>query len=320
MNEEGLAAWLGPQYGNDDAFTARMRAHQSWWRAAVLGEPCGVGPHESSTHRYGNFLPAEAAERGGNFLTGWVWDVVTERLSEGGGVERYRCLHNLLSSQPMCFNLFGRLRHRPDVATRLFAALLPDEVGEVEEVAIEWAPTPKDQYLDDATSFDAFVRYRRAQSGDLAFLAVETKLTEPFSQKHYSLDHRPAYRQLTEHRDSPWKPETLHRVTEVAWNQLWRNHLLATALVDDASAPYVFGLPVVVHHPDDEPAIETMEGYRDLLHDPSAVRVFDLGQIVDAWRPALESDADRDWIDAFNARYLQLDLSRQAFTQLQAAG
>lgn len=37
-----LASLLGPQYPDDDAFAARMRGHQSWYRAAVLAEPYGV--------------------------------------------------------------------------------------------------------------------------------------------------------------------------------------------------------------------------------------------------------------------------------------
>ena len=232
-------------------------------------------------------------------------------------VERYRCLHNLLSSQPMCFNLFGQLAGRRDVASRLLSASLPDIVGEVEEVHIEWAPEPKERYLDDATSFDAFVKVRRADDGALGFLAIETKLTEPFSQKEYSLDHRPAYGRMVEGHDAPWTAEGREQVTDHRWNQLWRNHMLTVSLVENEGSPYEFGVPVVVHHPLDVRGIEAVDGYRDLLRDPTSIETFDLREIVDQWRPLTEAEEDRDWIDRFDVRYLQLGLSGRAVAALR---
>ena len=43
---------------------------------------------------------------------------------------------------------------------------------------------------DDNTSFDAFIEFELAEGG-LGFAGIETKLTEPFSQKLYD---GPAYR------------------------------------------------------------------------------------------------------------------------------
>ena len=316
MGDGDIALDLAPQYDRDDAFARQMRAHQSWYRAAVLNVAPGVGPQAGSSTTYGNCLPADAAERGDNFLTEHIGEVVQARIPRGGGVERYRCLHNLLSSQPMCFNLFGQLAGRPDVATRLLSALLPDIVGEVEEVYIEWAPEPKERYLDDATSFDAFVTVRRAGDGALGFLALETKLTEPFSQKEYSLDHRPAYGRMVQGHDGPWTAEGREQVADRRWNQLWRNHMLAVSLVEDKGSPYEFGVPVVVHHPLDVRGIEAVTGYCELLRDPFSVETFDLREIVDRWRALTEAEEDRDWIDRFDVRYLQLGLSDRALAAL----
>lgn len=303
---------LGPQYDGDDALTGRMRAYQSWYRAAVLDVAPGVGPQEGSTTSYGNYLASEAAERGDNFLTDHIWEVVQDRIGQGGGVERYRCLYNLLSSQPMCFNLFGQFVGRPQIATPLFSALLPDVVGEVEDVRIEWAPEPKGRYLDDATSFDAFVEVRRASDGARGFLAIETKLTEPFSQKWYDIEHRPAYGRLMSRTDGPWVAEAEQQVTDPRWNQLWRNHMLAISLVEDEECPYEFGVPIVVHHPLDARGVEAIIGYRELLQDPLSVRCFDLRQIVDRWRSLIVTEEDRQWVDRFDVRYLQLWLSERA--------
>lgn len=98
----------------------------------------------------------------------------------------------MLSSQPMCFNLFGPLVLDTSLATRLMRTVLPEEIDVVEEVRIEFAPEPRQQYLDNRTSFDALVRYR-TPDGQQAFLGIETKLTEPFTQKEAGPKKHPAY-------------------------------------------------------------------------------------------------------------------------------
>ncbi|HMK12683.1 MAG TPA: hypothetical protein VK461_13920, partial [Acidimicrobiales bacterium] len=109
----------------------------------------------------------------------------------------------MLSSQPMCFNLFGPLVADLDLATRCVGALLPGQVERVIDVRVEYAPAPADQYLGDRTSFDAFIAYARP-GGDTAFLGIETKLTEPFSPGEH---RKESYRRLTECADSLWRPD-----------------------------------------------------------------------------------------------------------------
>jgi len=192
---------LGPQYPRDAPFTARMRLHQSWYRASVLRVPCGTGPQPSSAACYGNMLRAEDAARGLNFLTPSIFRAAEARSAQQVGViERFRLLHNLLSSQPLCFNLFAPLAEDLDLATRVFRAALGDqEVQAVARVCFEYAPEPRHEYLNDHTAFDAFVEYERPDGGP-GFAGIETKLTEPFSQKRYD---SPACRRWMEGPRSP---------------------------------------------------------------------------------------------------------------------
>lgn len=65
----GKPQGLGPQYRKDSPFAARMRLHQSWYRAKVLCLPCGTGPTPKATSHYGNMLTSGDAKAGRNFLT-----------------------------------------------------------------------------------------------------------------------------------------------------------------------------------------------------------------------------------------------------------
>ena len=296
---------LGPQCGSDNGFTKRMRLHQSWYRHHRLSVLCGTGPTRNSTRHYGNMLRREDGEAGLNFLTPDIHDVARARLAQGThNVEPYRLLHNMLSSQPMCFNLFGPLVQDQALATRLARSLWGEHIAQVTDVRIEWAPEPRQEYLDDNTSFDAFIEYR-VEGGGLGFVAIETKLTEPFSQR---LEDRPSYRRWMGD-GSPWRPDASDRVQVVRHNQLWRDHLLAWSLLNHPRSPYSEGKLVVVYHPQDENCARTVAGYRGLLQDERSFGELTLGFIMGAWEPLVEDSA---WVQAFRTRYLDLKESRGA--------
>jgi hypothetical protein len=304
---------LGPQYSGDDELTSRMRFHQSWWRAEMLGVPFGTGPRVTSTERFGNMLDAESATNGLNFLTEQVADVARQRIALGGGVEPFRCTRNLLSSQPMCFNLFAPLlAMAPSLATACVAALLEDETDciEVEAVHFEVAPTPQGDYLDDRTAFDAFIEYRRADE-TLGFIAIETKLTEPFSQKVVRPEKYLNYSGLF---PSVWHADAPARLVDVRWFQLWRNHLLAKRLAARPEQGYTSSLVVVAHHPHDRSCSAAVEGYRSLVVEPdSEVVARSLEQIADRWQPLVDGTASEPWLQDFRTRYLELERSETAW-------
>ncbi len=295
---------IGPQCRSDSPFTARMRFHQSWYRSTVLRVPCGTGPNKDSTSRYGNMLTTGDGERGLNFVSPEAFAAANRRMAEHtGAVEPFRLLHNMLSSMPMCFNLFGPLAEDMGLATAGLQALLgKDEVRRVRELAFEYAPYPKSEYLNDGTAFDALISYERPD-GSLGFLGIETKLTEPFSQRHYdSCD----YRRWVERQDSPWPRDSWSQLDHIDYNQLWRGHLLATAMTHHPRSPYSAGLFVLVRHPGDAQCAQVVDAYKKLLkpQDHSFVDLT-LDSVVDAWERAFPVRCS-DWLDNIKLRYVDL--------------
>lgn len=294
---------IGPQYGKDDDFTRRMRLHQSWYRDRVLGVPYGTGPWASSRTRYGNMLTGASAEKGLNFLTPGIFALARQRIAEGGGVEPFRALRNMLSSQPMCFNLFGELafdvERAPRLAARQVQALWGRSIARVTDVRFEWVPTPASEYLNDRTTFDAFIEYE-TEGGRAGFIGIETKLCEPFSPKEY--DREEYRRWMTE--DAPWRADASARVSRIQHNQLWRDHLLAWSLLQHHGSKYAEGRLTVVYHPGDANCRSAIEGYRALLHDEATFSAFDLAEVAAAWKPLAGA-----WLAKFEQRYLALENS-----------
>jgi hypothetical protein len=299
---------IGPQYSRDSPFAARMRFHQSWYRARVLRVPCGTGPGPASVAAYGNMLRREDGKRGLNFLSPQAFAAAEQRLRDPRGtIDGFRLLHNLLSSQPLCFNLFGPLAEDPDLATAALRSLLrSDEVKRVTQVLLEHAPEPRDEYLNDRTAFDAFIAFD-STDGTSGFIGVEVKLTEPFSQCHYDGS---AYRRLTEAADSPWAQESWAHVADSRHNQLWRDHLLALALLRHRRSAYASGRLMLVRHPGDDECASITAGYRRLLkaNDQTFVDVT-LDRVVDACEQAATTAAHREWLASLRLRYLELAAS-----------
>jgi hypothetical protein len=281
-----------------------MRFHQSWYRAEVLGVPCGIGPRATSRTSYGNMLCADDAARGLNFTSAPAFAEARARLG-APRVEAFRLLHNLLSSQPMCFNLFGPLARDPDLATRLARATWP-WIRRVRAVLLEHAPAPAPDYLGDGTSFDAFLDVEDAD-GARGFVGIETKLTEPFSPRRYDT---PAYRRLSDDPTSPWRPDARDVLPAVAHNQLWRNHLLAVAMLKHRDSPYRRGEVAVVHHPADARCATILAGYAALLRPGHAVAGIALDQLLGTWAAAAP---DAPGLVANRIRYVELSRSDAAW-------
>lgn len=302
---------IGPQYAKDNPFAARMRFHQSWYRSKVLKVPYGTGPKPSNTTWYGNMLTHADGQRGLNFLTPHTFEIVKRRLAEKKGIiDSFRLFCNMLSSQPMCFNLFGLLVDNLELATRLFQAILPGEIQTVSKVQFEYAPEPARDYLNDRTAFDAFISVTRPDNQP-GFIGIETKLVEAFSAKVYS---SLLYNRWTDHALSPWPSEARSRLQAIDVNQLWRDHVLAVAMQLAPGAPYGSGRFLLVYHPLDVECAVALEVYKSLLkpEDRSFIPL-PLDILIEQWKQSVSTAAEKQWLTNFSLRYLDLDASEAEF-------
>src|SRR5207253_2328100 len=124
---------------NDPAMTAfkrRARLQQATWRER-LGLPPGTHPYSGegvAVRNIGSRIPLEHGKVGANFLSPAVSAAVRQRIGatqhlQTLNVARLYC--DLLSSMPMCFNLFGNMAGDNAHATRALKAWMPDCPGEV---------------------------------------------------------------------------------------------------------------------------------------------------------------------------------------------
>jgi len=176
----------GPQCKSDSELTQRYRLLQSWYRVEVLKHrECGL--HRPGGRRVGSAL-VNGEATGANFLslaaTACAWEKLAEKEMLNGDltVDRCRLFNNMLSSQPMCFNLFADLRlgvqHADPNARQVVAAMFGEPATTtVECVEIEMLPRPKGDYINDKTAFDAAVFFSD-RHGRKGLISIETKYTD----------------------------------------------------------------------------------------------------------------------------------------------
>ncbi len=186
MNEVEIAARYGPQAHDASPFTRKYRLLQSWYRVEVLKEE-RYGLHEPGGRPVGSAV-VNGEATGANFLSlaarALAWEKLAEKqdINPDLTVKRYRLFNNMLSSQPLCFNLFADLRlhlmHKRPIAGAVVAAMLQESpIATVERLDVEVLPQPKEEYIADKTAFDAAVFFTDRQ-GRPGLASIETKYTD----------------------------------------------------------------------------------------------------------------------------------------------
>jgi len=227
-----------------------------------------------------------------------------ELAAEGRAAEPVRLVRNMLSSQPLCFSLFGHFDAHRAVAAGVLDAVLPWSVEEIEDIVVEHAPIAAAERLGgqsgpDHSAFDAMLLLRGV-NGRL-MIGVETKYTEPFSRRRYE---KASYTEITDRTDAWFLPGAAAVAAAPATNQLWRNLMLAQESSRDAKR---HGAVVVLTVAKDRGARTAVAGMRGLLKDPDARLCHVLLEDVIAVATAEPSLAD--WAARFSRRYLDLSLA-----------
>lgn len=299
-----------------NTFQRRARLMQSIWREE-RGYPMGISTDANPPRPIGSVLEAGWAEESlANFLTDTIRDVVRAEVldpvrSHGKLYGRPRIFQNLLSSQPLCFNLFGELQRDLPLATDVMSRMTDGRVREVTGIDFEHSPGRGDPtYIGDSSAFDVFIRFRNGD-GRRGFIGIECKYHEDLKGGG---DH---YRDLYARRASEmgcFHPDRMSMLRKPRLQQIWRDHLLAgaTRMADG----YGDGLFVVLRPTDNAACADAVAEYRSCLTDEDTFAEWLLEDML----LALRLNTDDWWVEQFNDRYLAFDKVDVELARLAADG
>ena len=287
-------------------FKQHARLHQALWRESrdypIGSQPMCPEPGDPSRPVGSRIDLKFAYQSGANFLHEEIRRVVRNRLANPQphqtlAEDRLYC--DLLSSMPMCFNIFGNLQADINMADRAVHAWWPDVPGRVCAVHFEWSPGRrlKGEYLENRSAFDVAFELELPDNG-LGVFGVETKYHENCkSEDTPSDDRRRRYTEVARKSDL-FTESAIEQIMGTDLQQIWLDHLLALSMTQHPSKKWSWAGFALVHPAQNPSYARACERYKFLLKDPSSIRVSTLESLLSA--NVLPSET----ASAFAERYL----------------
>lgn len=290
---------------SDTRFRAATRLLQSLWRADRK-LPIGVHTADDGTVRdLGSRLAWSDAKKGANFLSSSIAQLARYESvyrEPGALIEQERLWANMLSSQALCFNLFGDLKQDREKASRIGRALWPEIIDSVDDVLFEHSPgRGSARFAADNTALDVVI-VGKTSNGRRSFVAIEVKYTESMTEP--PAQHRARYDELSE-ACGVFKDARSLCLRAVPLQQLWREHLLTRAMVRESL--YDIGVFVVAYPERNAQAKDAVVAYeKQLVSDKPLESGFD-SVTIERLLAARRTDGDAAFADAFEARYMDIE-------------
>ena len=164
-----------------------------------IQEPMGVGPWKTSKKKQISMI-ANGEKTGRNFVNPFTFNYAKQRIEgkkHNETIDEYRLFNNLLSSQPMAFNLFCPLiemlkNGKESLVTRIISSVFPHlSIRKVTEVELEYLHIDVENYLNDRTAMDAIIRYTD-ESMRPCFIAIEDRKSTRLNSSHNVASRMPS--------------------------------------------------------------------------------------------------------------------------------
>lgn len=288
----------------DSIFSSNARLRQSIWRAEnLLLKEMGI---DTSTGKYwGNLIPINLAKKEGlNFLNEQIFTVVKSNVNNketNSLIQEPRIWNNMLSSQPLCFNLFAELSLDLNLATELFTAMFPDKVKQVTGIKFEYSPgRGKEEFTNDLSAFDVFIEYQSCDNKK-GFIGIEVKYAE-------KMDNRPSKHKSSHEKimleSRLFDDKMLTKLKSKPIQQIWRDHLLALSMYK-ISEYYDEGMFVFLFPQHNAECRNAITEYRktflvDNNEEDNGFYPRTLEEVI----TILKDKSKAEWINIFDNRYL----------------
>lgn len=322
FTKEELEINLGPISENIKDIK-RVRLHQGWWRLNVLNKIAGQHPIKMDETVCNTMFNGEVS--GANFLTENTFKIVQQTLAQrtekdGGKIEEIRLFNNLLSSQPLCFNFFAELDFDKELGLKVLQSWWCD-ITKLNKVMFEYSPPIN--YTKDGSAFDiAF----DVQFGDKhGFIGLECKYTDIFSYKPQQKEavfygdvgnkNYETYTKIFNSNKEAFKADYFDFVKSKKYNQLFRNQLMAEAMLEN-NAFEVVKTGLFCFEKDNDAISSGREFQAMLSKGEDIFTVITYADFIEKAQQLNLTWLQREWTMLLWARYCGLQLSQEVNGQL----
>ncbi|OCW92361.1 hypothetical protein A9168_16420 [Macellibacteroides sp. HH-ZS] len=286
-------------YSDTTKFASKARLLQSIWRTEK--------GFEYDEEKLGNYLiEKNAINNGENFLTKKIFELVKNVVNNNSDkkkvIQEPRIWTNLLSSQPMAFNMFGELVENLDLCKKTFEELYPErEINEILRIEFEYSPERKSgKYTNDNSAFDVFIEYMNNRD-EKCFFGIEVKYAENLNDKPSS--HKNEYEVVAD-KSMIFRKESIDSLKEKPIQQIWRDHLLALSMFMKSN-DYKIGDFIYLYPSENKNCRIGIEKYKETFKESveSYFKPLTLEKLVGV----VKKYCADNWINEFENRYLNFD-------------
>lgn len=284
-------------YNDRTDYASNARLLQSIWRTEKGFE----------YEKYGNFLKLDFAKKtGANFLTKGIFEIVKHEIEckhiDRKVIKEPRIWNNLLSSQPLAFNIFGELKLNLKLASLVFKTLYPDrKINHVKKIEFEYSPGRKDlKYTGDSSAFDVFVVYENELS-EKCFFGIEVKYAENLYDEPST--HKETYEDISI-KSGIFNMALLSKLKDKPIQQIWRDHLLVLSMFIKNN-DYQVGDFIYLYPAENLNCKSGIEQYEFTFNNSKEnyFKPLTLEKLV----KTIKSFSSENWIKEFEDRYLRFE-------------
>ncbi|MBM4167479.1 MAG: hypothetical protein FJ218_11260 [Ignavibacteria bacterium] len=322
MTTQEIEIKFGKQSVSDNEFTRKARLLQSIYREDVLKERCGTGPFKNSKTQYGNML-AKGEETGSNFLSPFRLEILEyaykkieeKKKNKHLTIDEFRLFNNMLSSMPLCFNLFVPLKtalseNEPFVREGFKKLFFDLPIHKIVCIDVEFIRNPK-YYTNDKSAFDAIVSFE-SENNRMWIIGIEVKYTDKLgkntSKGNSEKKQKKNIKKIEVVKESKiFTQEAIESFEDSnhKFPQIERNVLLTEAY--RLNHGITFSQSIILSPQEDTESKEEIEKFQKLLTDKSKLKRVTLENFVSTFQK-FATNKYRSWLNEFNMRYLDFKL------------
>lgn len=310
---------------NRDEFKKQAKTHQKEWKKYLIG---------LEYEYYETWLTETDAIAGKNFYDSQnehgfgIFEAVKKRYPRF----KKTLYADILRSEHIPFNLFIPFRKNLDFCKKVFNEILGNIIEyipltvninyikkindisvkkeiNVPNIIIEYAPSPKEEYLNDGTAFDTYIEFFH-KDGSKGLLGIEVKYTEEAyrltkqSQKEeFAINDKTSNYYKVSRESGIFNMETIELMKEDDFRQIWRNQLLAESVkLRKKEIKHAYSL--LLYPKDNGHFATACDKYQDFLAKRDSFVPITYESFFDACSIHCPDANFRDWLNYLTNRYI----------------
>ncbi len=274
---------------------------------------------EKEYNTYVTWLTDESGKKGGNFYDGFsIFSSVAKRYPKFSE----NLYSDMLRSQHIPFNLFIPLKSDLTFCKNVFNDLLGGCIKSIESKAIidngdnikiEFAPSPKEKYLNDRTSFDTYIEYTHTDNSK-GIIGIEVKYTEkeykltPDSTEDKAINNPTSKYFTVSEKANIYRPNLFDELKTDIYRQIWRNQLLGESILLTDNGKFKHSVSLVFFPQGNDHFIHTSEKYIAMLSEnENKFLAITYERFLSACLKYCPNEQYKNWIDYLTKRYIVTD-------------